>query len=156
MDLTLSLDGHSTIISFQWEPLLLGQDARYLWLCKKTASSEDQPVIYRHVLEVPICGPVTIYVGEGASLCGPLKHHLVHQYSHGGHGETRKRIIDYLRDRPEKGWSEILVLSQPAFDLRNTRLRKFIQNTLITWYFWEHEALRATTASLPEFLNEPR
>jgi hypothetical protein len=156
MNLTIDLNSQLTLLSFQWKPLQVGQSPCYIWDYQKAGrNSMDTPVVYRHVLQVPAIGLVTVYVGEGSSLNGPSKYNLVHQYGNGGHGETRVKIRTYINSRSEQGWTEVLDLLQPAVNLSNERERGFVQTTLIAAYYWEHQRLVAQGYSVPDYLNEP-
>lgn len=148
---------HVTDFDLVWEPLQNQQVWCYVWeypAAKKT--DQNLPVVYRHVLQIPQVGIVTIYVGEGSSLRGPDKYNLRYQYSNGGHGTTRVKVRDYVAGRSEKGWTEILSLKKPIVNLIDDRERKFLQMTFIVAYYWEHQRLLAQGHTIPEFLNDPR
>ena len=153
MHLLLKLAEQNTDFDFTWEPLVARSARCYIWQCAQVKSGIDLAVVYRHVLDMPQVGIVTVYIGEGESLNGPAKHNLVYQYS--GHGDTRQRVRRYLESHPESGWTEILKLEKPSLDLKDDRLRKFVQDTLIAVYFWEHRQLQKLVTNLSEFLNKP-
>ena len=156
MRLAVNLDNHSTGFEFSWTPLQAGGNRCYLWECPNAGGAdEDKPVVYRHVLEIPIVGIVTIYVGEGSSLNGPSPHHLKFQYGSGGHGKSRVKVRKYLKDQTRTGWTEILDLSNPGVNLANDRQRKFVQMIFIATYYLEHQKLVAQGCDVPEFLNDP-
>jgi len=159
MQLTIALDDYLRELEFTWKPLLSSRGTPcYVWEYHKAGKRDkDIPVVYRHVLQVPVAGIVTIYVGEGSSLNGPQKkNNLRYQYSSGGHGASRVKVRSYVAGRSEVGWTEILELAKPNLDFADDRQRKFMQLTLIAVYYWEHQWLLEQGLNVPEFLNEPR
>lgn len=151
--MSLNLNGQATNFSFEWRPLTANGEKCYIWQYGQVKSGSDLPVVYRHVLDMPNIGIVSVYVGEGESLNGPAKRNLVFQY--GGHGETRIRVKSYLQGRHETGWTDILELFHPLISFNDSQLRKFVEDTFIVAYFWEHQRLLALKPGVPDFLNKP-
>jgi hypothetical protein len=160
MELIVRLDDFAARFAFDWRPLRAGGKNCYAWGYDcRPKPLEDEPVIYRHVLETRSAGVVPIYIGEGASLAGPQKAHICFQYGgpHGGtpHGSTRHDVRTYIGGRTENGWTEILRMQSPVINLSDARVRKFLQVTLIAAHYWRHEELARRYNDMPMFLNKP-
>ena len=155
MNIELNLDYTKTVLSFGWIPLQKDGRNIYLWDLDRKKNGKDQPVIYRFVLTETNAGKITIYVGEGRSLNGPERNNLVHQWKQTP-GKTRQRVKNYIqRQAGLRGWTEILLPTEPDIDLSNERERKFLQELLIGAYYQEHRKLSSKFPAIPEFQNAP-
>ena len=130
---TVSSTEFSEKFEMEWIPLMAGTKKVFLW--DRTAKCESGPVIYRHVLESN--GIVhTIYVGQGKTLKSKGAS-LVGQYSHGGHGKSRKKVRSYFAALPDQltGWTEVLKCNQVNIDSDAERLA--LESLLVGFYFFK-------------------
>lgn len=144
---TLSLD-----LEFRWEPLTDAHGARVpIWKYPSIRKGHDTPVIYRHCVKLGN-SHFTIYVGEGKSLSGPSRNHLVHQYSRTP-GETRRRIRDYARSLPTAAVVYTEILQCEDLDLSDKHLRWALEQLFVHLYKSQSQQNPVFATNQLEFLN---
>ena len=87
------------------------------------------PVIYRHRVQIEK-SHYTIYVGQGASLAGPSRNHLVHQYRRTP-GTTRQRIRDHAELLPATAFFYTEILKCADYDLSDAHKRRALEELFV-------------------------
>ena len=130
---TISTEDFNAEFELKWEPLIHNEKKVFIWEYPRIQEGTNTPVIYRHVVE--ISGTLhTIYVGQGSSLNGPNNASLAYQYSHGGHGSTRKKIRQFFSERSD-GWTELLQC--PKVDMHNDTGRLALESLLEGLFYFK-------------------
>ncbi len=155
--ISIEFDRLELKILLDWIPLIQGKKSVYLW-DYSIKQVTDQPVVYRFIFHHPEVGIVTVYIGEGRSLNGPMKNNLVYQYSRKSTGPKREEVRTYIRNNCDrwKGWTELLTIVSPKVDLSKKKDRKFLEKLLIGAYYQEHQVLKQRNLDIPQFLNKVR